>query len=95
MEHAPAGTTLHAIADEGVPIRDVATVIGRRLDLPTASIAPEDAPAHFIWLADFLEADSPASRARTRELMGWSPTHEGLLEDLDQGHYFTQAAAAH
>ncbi len=93
VEGAPAGSTLHAVADEGVPIRDIAEVIGRHLHLPVVSIAPEDAGRHFTWLADFLAADSPASSALTRELLGWQPTHAGLIDDLDQGHYFHQAPA--
>ena len=88
LEEAPAGSTLHAAADEGVPIRDIAEVIGRHLNLPVVSVAPEDAADHFMWLARFLAPDSPASSALTRELMGWQPTHPGLLDDLDHGHYF-------
>jgi nucleoside-diphosphate-sugar epimerase len=88
VEGAPAGSTLHAVADQGVPIRDIAEVIGRHLDIPVVSIAPEDAGGHFTWLADFLSADSPASSTLTRELLGWQPEQAGLIEDLDQGHYF-------
>jgi nucleoside-diphosphate-sugar epimerase len=90
---APAGSTLHAIADEGVPVRAIAEVIGRHLDVPVVSIAPDDAADHFTWLAGFLAIDSPASSALTRELLGWQPTHPGLIEDLDQGHYFAAAKA--
>src|SRR6202050_5101278 len=74
VENAPAGSTLHAVADEGVPIRDIAEVIGRHLDVPVVSISAEDAAGHFTWLAGFIGADSPASSARTRELLGWQPT---------------------
>ncbi|MGO9873094.1 MAG: SDR family oxidoreductase [Acidimicrobiia bacterium] len=88
LETAPGGSTLHAIADEGVPIRDIAGVIGRHLDLPVRSICAQDAADHFDWLADFLAADSPASSALTRELLGWQPTQPALIDDLDQGHYF-------
>ena len=88
LEQAPAGSTLHAVADEGVPIRAVAEVIGRHLDLPVAAIVPADAGEHFTWLAGFLAADSPASSALTRELLGWQPTHPGLIDDLEEGHYF-------
>jgi nucleoside-diphosphate-sugar epimerase len=88
VERAPAGSVLHAIADEGVPIRDIAEVIGRRLDLPVVSISPADAGEHFGFLAGFLGLDSPASSALTRERMGWQPTHPGLIDDLDQGQYF-------
>jgi nucleoside-diphosphate-sugar epimerase len=88
VEHAPAASVLHAVDDEGVPVREIAEVIGRHLDLPAVSIAPENASAHFGWLAGFLGADSPVSSAATRELLGWRPTQPGLIEDLDKGHYF-------
>jgi nucleoside-diphosphate-sugar epimerase len=94
LEQAPAGSTLHAVADEGVPIRDIAEVIGRHLEIPVVSISPEDAPGHFTWMAGFLGVDNPASCAFTRELLGWNPTRPGLIEDLNQGHYFEQARAA-
>jgi nucleoside-diphosphate-sugar epimerase len=93
VETAPAGSVLHAVADEGVPIRDIAEVIGRHLDLPVVSISPEDAGDHFTWLAGFLGLDSPASSALTRELLGWQPTHPGLIDDLEQDHYFHRALA--
>jgi len=92
-EKAPAGSTLHAVADEGVPIRDIAEVISRHLNVPTASVAPEDAAGHFTWMAGFIGLDSPASSALTRELMGWQPTQPGLIEDLDKGHYFSDSPA--
>ena len=93
LEEAPAGSTLHGVADEGVPILDIAEVIGRHLNLPVVSISPEDAGEHFAWLAGFLAADSPASSALTRELLGWQPTHVGLIDDLGQGHYFHEPSA--
>jgi nucleoside-diphosphate-sugar epimerase len=93
VEQAPAGSTLHGVADEGVAIRDVAEVIGRHLNLPVVSVSPEDAAAHFTWLAGFIGADSPASSALTRELLGWQPTQPGLIADLDQGHYFAHPSA--
>jgi nucleoside-diphosphate-sugar epimerase len=93
VETAPAGSTLHAVAEEGVPIRQVAEVIGRHLDLPVAPIAPEEADEHFGFLAQFVGADSPASSARTRGLLSWQPTHLGLIADLDQGHYFRTPTA--
>jgi nucleoside-diphosphate-sugar epimerase len=93
VENAPAGSVLHGVADEGVPLRAVAEVIGRHLDVPVVSVTPEDAGKHFGWLAPLLAADLPASSALTRELMGWQPTQPGLIDDLEQGHYFqTQAA---
>ncbi|KUN86293.1 SDR family oxidoreductase [Streptomyces griseoruber] len=88
VERAPAATVLHGVADEGVEIRAVAEVIGRHLDVPTAPIAPEDAPAHFTWLAGLIGQDLPASSALTRELLDWRPLRPGLLEDLEKGHYF-------
>ncbi|MCC2275800.1 SDR family oxidoreductase [Streptomyces sp. ET3-23] len=92
LEKAPAGSTLHAAADEGVPLRIVAEVIGRHLGLPVVSVAPEQAGEHFGWLGDFLTLDCPASSTLTRELLGWQPTHPGLLDDLEEGHYFQAAA---
>jgi nucleoside-diphosphate-sugar epimerase len=92
LEKAPAGSFAHAIADEGVRIRDIAEVIGRHLGVPTASIAPEEAPGHFGWMARFVGIDSPASSALTRELLGWEPTGPGLLDDLDNGYYFDEPA---
>jgi nucleoside-diphosphate-sugar epimerase len=88
LEQAPAASVLHAVADQGVPIRAIAEVIGRHLGLPVAAISPEDAAGHFGWLAGFLAADSPASSTLTRELLGWHPAHPGLIDDLDKGHYF-------
>jgi nucleoside-diphosphate-sugar epimerase len=94
LENAPAASTLHGVADEGVPIRDVAEVIGRRLDVPVLAISPADADGHFGWLARFLAPDSPASSTLTRERLGWQPTHPGLIDDLDQAHYFQQTRRA-
>jgi nucleoside-diphosphate-sugar epimerase len=88
VESAPAGSTLHAIADEGVQIRTVAELIGRQLDLPVRSISTAVAAEHFTWLSTFLASDSPASSALTRNLLNWQPTQPGLLDDLELGHYF-------
>jgi nucleoside-diphosphate-sugar epimerase len=84
IEQAPAGSRLHAVGDKGVPIRDVAEVISRHLNLPTGSVPAED----FGWLGQILAVDQPASSALTRELLGWRPVQPGLIEDLDKGHYF-------
>ena len=88
LEAAPAGSRLHAVADEGIPFRRIAETIGRHLNLPTASIPPGEADAHFGFLGPFVPLDNPVSSARTRDLLGWAPTHPGLIEDLDHGHYF-------
>ncbi|MFE4871599.1 SDR family oxidoreductase [Streptomyces sp. NPDC056682] len=92
VEKAPAGSVLHGVAEEGVTIRDVAEVIGRHLDVPVTSVAPEAAAEHFTWLSGLVGVDSPASSALTRELLDWQPTLPGLLEDLGQGHYFHTSA---
>jgi nucleoside-diphosphate-sugar epimerase len=88
LEEAPAGTTLHAVADEGVPVREIAEVIGRHLNVPVVSVSTENAGEHFTWLGSFLGLDAPASSALTQELLAWHPTHPGLIDDLDQEHYF-------
>jgi nucleoside-diphosphate-sugar epimerase len=93
LEQAPAGAVLHAVGDEGVPIRAIAAVIGAHLAIPVSSIPAEDAGEHFGWLGAFLAVDSPASSALTRALLGWQPTQPGLLADLEQGHYFHQPSA--
>ncbi|HET7047341.1 MAG TPA: SDR family oxidoreductase, partial [Solirubrobacteraceae bacterium] len=85
LEDAPAGSVFHAIADEGIPTREIAEVIGRHLDLPVMSVAPEDAAGHFGWIGAFFALDAPASSALTQERLGWRPTHPGLIEDLGQG----------
>jgi nucleoside-diphosphate-sugar epimerase len=92
VENAPAGSTLHAVADEGVPIRDVAEVMARHLGLPLVSISPENAGEHFGWLGAFVGLDAPASSVLTRELLSWRPTHPGLIADLEEGHYFQIAS---
>ncbi|WP_433221380.1 SDR family oxidoreductase [Dactylosporangium sp. CS-047395] len=88
LEAAPAGSVLHAVGDEGVPIRDVATAIAVGLDLPVRSVTAEEAGAHLGWLAGFWATDGPASAQLTRELLGWQPAGPRLIEDLRQGHYF-------
>lgn len=89
LESAPAGTRLHAVGEEGVPFRDIAAVIGRHLDLPVRSVSPEEAASHFGWLAHVAPLDVPASNALTRKWVGWEPTGPELLEDLEEGHYFS------
>jgi nucleoside-diphosphate-sugar epimerase len=87
LENAPAGTRLHGVADEGVPFRDIAAVIGRHLAVPTSSIPAENA-GHFGFLALFASLDNPTSNALTQKILDWHPERPGLLEDLDAGHYF-------
>jgi nucleoside-diphosphate-sugar epimerase len=94
FEAAPAGSVLHGIGDEGVPTREIAEVIGRHLELAVVSLSAEEAGEHFGWLGAFFGADVPASSALTRELLGWTPLHFGLIPDLDEGHYFREAQRA-
>ncbi|WP_330251008.1 SDR family oxidoreductase [Nocardia sp. NBC_00565] len=90
VESAPAGTRLHAVAEEGVPFRDIATTIGRRLELPAISLTAEQASSHFSFLAPLVSIDSPTSSTLTRARLGWLPTHPGLIADIEEGHYFEQ-----
>ncbi len=85
---APAGSVLHAVGDEGVPFREIAEAMGRRLGVPTTSVDPADAGEHFGHLGHFVDLDSPATAAITQELLGWKPTGPGLIEDLEQDHYY-------
>jgi nucleoside-diphosphate-sugar epimerase len=91
LESAPAGSRLHGVADEGVPFRDIAEVIGRRLNLPVKSVDPQDAGEHFGFLGNFVGLDNWTSSTSTRQLLAWEPAHEGLLDDLTHGHYFDNA----
>lgn len=87
LERAPAGSRLHAVGDQGVPVREIAEHLGRYLRLPVTSIPVEQAAEHFGWLGPILATDAPASAATTRKLLDWHPTHPGLLADIDAGHY--------
>jgi nucleoside-diphosphate-sugar epimerase len=84
--NAPAGSVLHATAEDGVATRDIAEAIGRQLDLPVESIPAERAD-HFRFLSGFFGLDAPASSGITRELLDWNPTGPTLLEDIDAGRY--------
>lgn len=88
VERAPAGSRLHGVGEEGVPVRAIAEVIGRRLNLPVVAMSPEEAARHFGWLAGFLSTDCPASSAKTRQLLDWHPSEQGLVADLDHARYF-------
>jgi nucleoside-diphosphate-sugar epimerase len=88
LEKGSAGAKFHGVADEGVPVRQIAEVIGRRLGLPVVAKSPEEAAGHFGWIAHFLAIDCPASSAHTREELGWRPEQPGLLADLDREAYF-------
>lgn len=88
LEQGTAGARYHGVAEEGVPFREIAEVIGRRLNVPVVSKTPAEAAEHFGWFAHFAEIDSLASSQRTRELLGWQPTQPGLITDLDRPSYF-------
>jgi nucleoside-diphosphate-sugar epimerase len=92
IERAPAGSVLHAVAEEGVAMREIAEAIGQGLSIPTGSITPEQAGEHFGFLAAFVAMDMPVSSAITRELLDWTPSGPGLVEDIAAGHYFEERA---
>jgi nucleoside-diphosphate-sugar epimerase len=82
LERAERGARYHAVSEEGVPLRDIAEALGERLKLPVVSIAPQEAEAHFGWLAAFIHRDVPASSELTRKRLQWQPKERGLLADL-------------
>ncbi len=94
LEKGSAGTTYHGVADEGIPVRNIAEVIGRRLNVPVVSKSQEDAAGHFGWIAHFFTLDGPASSAQTREKLQWRPVQPGLIADLDSDHYFNPEKTA-
>lgn len=88
IEKQPAQKVYHAVAEEGIPFKQIATAIGRGLDIPTVSRESKDAEAHFGWFSYFASIDCAASSEQTRTTLGWEPTHPGLLADLAPGIYF-------
>ena len=94
FEKLRAGARYHAVAEEGVPLRAIAEVIGRRLNVPVTSISPQEAAAHFGWLASFTGRDLPASGALTQKWLTWRPAGPGLIADLERMQYFDDAAAS-
>ncbi len=88
LEKGDMGSRYHGVADEGVPMREIAEVIGRHLSLPVVSKSPEEATEHFGWMAYFAGLDMPASSALTQERLGWHPTGPGMIADLEQMRYF-------
>jgi len=94
LEKGSAGDRYHGVADEGVPTREIAEVIGQHLNLPVVSKSCEEAADHFGWIALFFGMDGPASSAQTQGQLGWRPVQPGLIADLDAEHYFEHAADA-
>jgi nucleoside-diphosphate-sugar epimerase len=88
LEKADTGARYHAVAEEGIPAREIAEVIGRGLNVPVVSLTPQEALGHFGWFAPFAGWDVPASSKRTRQDLGWNPTGPGLISDLENMRYF-------
>jgi nucleoside-diphosphate-sugar epimerase len=88
LESAPAGSVLHAVADEGIPIREVAEIFAAQLGVPAVPVTPGQAGEYAGFLGGFWGFDGPASAELTRELLGWEPVRPGLIADLKAGHYF-------
>jgi nucleoside-diphosphate-sugar epimerase len=88
LESAPAGSVLHAVAEQGIPTRTIAEAFARHLDIPAVSIDLDAADEHFGWIGRFFAFDMPASSEATRALLEWQPVHPTLIEDLDAGYYF-------
>ena len=87
LEKREAGARYNAVAEEGIPVRDIAEVIGQGLKVPVVSLSPEEAAGHFGWLGAFAGLDLPASSAQTQARLGWRPTGPDLLTDLKNMHY--------
>lgn len=88
LENGGVGGPFHAVAEEGIPFREIATVIGRRLGVPVVGLTAEEAAEHFGWFRMFIGMDAPTSSERTRVTLGWEPKGPGLIEDIDQPGYF-------
>ena len=92
LEKREAGARYHGVAEEGVPLREIAEVIGRGLKVPVVAMSPEEAAGHFGFLAQFAGMNLWGSSAQTQKRLGWHPTGPGLIADLDGGNYFEQTA---
>jgi nucleoside-diphosphate-sugar epimerase len=88
LEKGSAGGRYHSVADRGVPFREIAEVIGRRLNVPVVSKSAGEAAGHFGWIANFFSIDCPASSDETERQLGWQPTHTSLIPDIDRPAYF-------
>jgi nucleoside-diphosphate-sugar epimerase len=88
LEKAPAGSTLHGVGDTGIPRKVIAETIAGKLGVETKSITDEEAPQYLGFLAGFAGLDNPTSNDKTREVLGWEPTHPGWVQDVETGHYF-------
>ncbi len=93
LERAAEHAVYHGVAEEGVPFREIAEVIGRHLNVPVVSISEGDSDAHFGWFARFAQIDAPASSAKTQRTLAWHPNGPGLIDDLDSAAYFPDVAS--
>lgn len=93
LERGAAGARFHGVAEEGVPVRTIAEVIARRLNVPAVSVTAEEAGAALGFIGHVLAVDAATSNAKTRAALGWTPTHVGLLDDLERGTYFDGSAS--
>lgn len=94
LEKGAAGANFHAVAEEGIPFREIAEAIGRGLGVPVVGKTAEEGAEHFGWFVRFASIDCPASSAQTRATLGWKPQERGLIEDLDRGTYFKVTSRA-
>ena len=88
LEKGSPGGRYHGVADEGIPVRDIAAVIGRRLNVPVVAMSREEAADHFGWLGQFVGINCPTSSAQTQQRLGWRPSQPGLIPDIDRACYF-------
>jgi len=94
LEKQKAGARYHAVAEEGVPVRQIAEAIGRGMKVPVVSKSPEEAAAHFGWLGMFMGFDLTGSSVQTQRTLGWRPIGPELINDLDRAHYFAAQQTA-
>ena len=87
LEKAAKGARYNGVADEGIKIREIAELTGKKLDMPVKSLSGEEVAAHFEWMSRFIALDSPATNFKTREQLGWKPSHINLLEDMDRNYF--------
>jgi hypothetical protein len=91
LEQAPTGAVLHAVAEEGVAVRDIAELIGGHLKLPVTAVPVDEAADHFGWIGLIFALDVPASSTLTQQRFDWHPVQPALVTDLDKGHYFNNS----
>ncbi|GAA4496638.1 SDR family oxidoreductase [Gluconacetobacter tumulicola] len=94
LEEGEAAACYHAVAEEGIPVRDIAEAIGSHLGIRVEGLFPKDAPKHFGWLAPFVGADNPVSRELTQQRLSWQPTHPRLMDDIATALQSTDAGAS-